>query len=276
MIPMNEAYGNAASLRQYCGVSHSAPIWGEIQHSLWLNNLNKAHERRSRLFPRLFTWNTFLNYENSIPIGDPMSYFVGLNQPKEVKIRNEVVLLPKFRRAVNLEERIKQYRGFMIEAFQKWPNANFVLSIHPEEHSHLDRIISDRFLGVRIHETIEKSNPMAEYVELFKSSNFIFTDYLGAHVFRAKSYFDVNTEFASETWENSKIDSQINSLFQDFVTNKGNAEAKRVSDLLLGLEHKKSPIELSELLGFSKTHIFFGKLIHKGYIKYSQRIKTSS
>ena len=272
MIPMNEAYGNAASLREYCGANKLAPIWGEIQHSLWLNNLNKKNEHRSRLFPKLFTWNSLLDYENSIPIGDPMSYFLKLKPPDLNKNKQHVVLLPKFRRAASLDVRILEYRNFMTEAMEKLTNSHFIISIHPEELKHRDRIFVGDFSKISIHDTTEITNPMDEYVSLFENASLLYTDYLGAHVFRAKSYFNLKTDLALKTWENPLIDDRIRKCFADFVETQEDSESKAISDLLLGLNHMRSPEELSKLLGLTKARSFVGRLIRRPYIDYSQRL----
>jgi hypothetical protein len=271
VIPSNEAYGNAASLRAYCGAPKNAPIWGEVQHSLWLNDLYKVSERRSRLFPKLFTWNSIINFENSIPIGDPMGYFLRVKPPKLIKNPQEVILLPKFRRALTIDDRISQYKAFMSEAVEKLPDSKFVISIHPEELKYRDQILVGRFSKIRIHDPKDLGNPMQEYVNLFENARVIFTDYLGAHVFRAKSYFSLNCELTDKTWENPMIDSNLRPYFENFTSVQNDSHAREISDLLLGLNYMKSSDELSELLGLTRARSFFGKLIQKSYISYSQR-----
>jgi hypothetical protein len=271
MIPMNEAYGNAASVRAYCNADRSAPIWGEIQHSLWLNNFNKVNERRSRLFPKLFTWNSVISFENSIPIGDPMGYFLKKNPPNLVENTREVILLPKFRRVLSIEERVSHYKYFMSEAMGRFPNAHFLLSIHPEEIKYRDQILTGQFSNIRIHDPKNIENPMQEYVSLFENARLLFTDYLGAHVFRAQSYFNLKSEFTIETWENQLIDKKMKEHFEEFVSVRSDRDAKKISDLLLGVDYLKSPEELSKILGLRKIKSATGKIIRKKYINYSQR-----
>jgi hypothetical protein len=275
MIPMNEAYGNAASLRDYCNADKSAPIWGEIQHSLWLNNLNKVNERRSRLFPKLFTWNSIINFENSIPIGDPMGYFLKINPPRIVENPQKVILLPKFRRVLNIDDRISQYKSFMSEAMERFPNAQFLMSIHPEEIKYRDQILTGQFSNFILHDPKDIANPMQEYVDLFENARIIFTDYLGAHVFRGRSYFNLNSEFTLKTWENPLIDERMKAYFAEFVNLQDDKETKMISDLLLGLNYLKSSTELSKTLGFGRAKSFTGKLIRQKYINYSQRTLTN-
>ena len=274
MIPMNEAYGNAASLREYCNADKSAPIWGEIQHSLWLNNLNKANERRSRLFPKLFTWNPVIDFEHSIPIGDPMGYFLKLNPPKLIDNPQEVILLPKFRRVLSTEDRISQYKSFIIEAVEKLPSSNFLMSIHPEELKYSDQILSGQFSQISIYDPGDIANPMQEYVSMFENARMIFTDYLGAHVFRARSYFNLKSEFTLKTWENPKIDKKMKMYFEEYLTASDDISAKKISDSLLGVNYFKSSEELSKVLGLTKVKSYAGKLIREKYINYSQRIIT--
>ena len=276
MIPMNEAYGNAASLRDNCNADKSAPIWGEIQHSLWLNNLNKVNERRSRLFPKLFTWNPIIDFKNSIPIGDPMGYFLKLNPPSLGDNPQNVILLPKFRRALSAEERISQYKSFIIEAVEKLPNSNFLISIHPEELKYRDQILQGQFSQISIYDPGDIANPMQEYVSLFENARMIFTDYLGAHVFRARSYFNLKSEFTLKTWENPKIDEKMKMYFDEYLTVSDDNSAKKISDLLLGVTHMKSSEELAKLLGFNKIKYLTGKIIRQKYIEHSQRLLTNN
>ena len=276
MIPMNEAYGNAASLREYCNADKSAPIWGEIQHSLWLNNLNKANERRSRLFPKLFTWNQVIDFENSIPIGDPMGYFLKLNPPKLIDNPQEVILLPKFRRVLSTEDRISQYKSFIVEAVEKLPSSNFLMTIHPEELKYRDQILSGKFSQISLYDPGDIANPMQEYVSMFGNARMIFTDYLGAHVFRARSFFNVKSEFTFKTWENPKIDIKMKMYFEEYLTVNDDIRAKEISDLLLGVPHMKSSEELAKLLGFNKIKYLTGKIIRQKYIKHSQRLLTNN
>ncbi len=271
MIPMNEAYGNAATLREYCNADPLAPIWGEIQHSLWLNNLNKVNERRSRLFPNLFTWNSILSFQDSIPIGDPMCYFLRVNPPVLIENSNQVMLLPKFRRVLNIDDRITQYKYFLSEALEKFPNSQFLISIHPEELMYRDKILTGKFSKIKIHNPQKIMNPMQEYVEFFKSTRIIFTDYLGAHVFRAKSYFNLKSEFTIETWKNPLIDEKMKDYFEEFITARGEKDTKEISDILLGVNYQKSPEELSKILGLGRVKSFTGKIIRQKYIDHSQR-----
>jgi hypothetical protein len=161
-----------------------------------------------------------------------MSYFLKLNPPRLIENAQDVILLPKFRRLLNIDDRISMYKYFMSEAIEKLPNSQFIISIHPEELKYRDKILTREFSNIRIYDPVDITNPMKEYVQLFENAKMVYSDYIGAHIFRAISYFNLNSELTLKTWGNPHIDEKMKMHFDEFLATQNFLDAKKISDTL--------------------------------------------
>ncbi len=265
VFEVNEAYGNAAVLRSYCDVSQKTPIWGEIQHSMWVNAEKKSQESRSRLFPKIFTWNEILKIKGSIPIGDPMLYLAKPFQTLYSEKTNQVIGLPKFRRNESLQRRIQVYQGFLHYSLEFVPNEDFVLVLHPGELKYAEMIQGKKFRGVRIYSPPPSHQPMDDYFKLLSQSRLVLSDYLGAHTFRTSFFFETEVHLTSVLWRNQIEQTKISELFNAYLEDSSKKNRKLISHELLGVDFFKSVSELKKVLGFNQPKKSFGPVISAAY-----------
>jgi hypothetical protein len=267
---VNEAYGNAAVLRSYCNVSQKTPIWGEIQHSLWVNAEKKSQELRSRLFPKIFTWNEILKIQGSLPIGDPILYLPKHFQSCEPMQGNKIIGLPKFRRNENLQSRIQIYKEFLSYTLEFVSNESFILVLHPGELKYADEIRGKKFRDVQIYLPPTSHQPMEDYFRLLSRSGLVVSDYLGPHAFRSSYFFETEVHLTPEIWRNPVEEPRISELFDAYVRDSSKINRKLISQQLLGVDSFKSVNELRKILGFS-----FPKKSLGPAIKWAYELKNS-
>jgi hypothetical protein len=265
MFGVNEAYGNAAALRNYCGVSQRLPIWGEIQHSLWVNSHIKSQETRSRFFPKLFTWNDLIRIQGSIAIGDPMLYHAKNAQISAVIKKYQAIGLPKFRRSEALQARIQIYQRFLNHALELVSCESFVLALHPDELKYSEIIKGKRFREVQIYSPPPDYQPMEDYFRLLSQSRMVLSDYLGAHTFRSSLFFDSEVHLTSDLWRNPIEELKIRQLFDAYILEVSINNRRLISQEVLGVDFFKSTSELREILGFGKLKKFIGPGINAAY-----------
>ena len=265
MYRVNEAYGNAAALRNYCGVSQRFPIWGEIQHSLWVDPQINTQEMRSRLFPKLFTWNELLGIKGSIAIGDPMLYLAKEAQTFGAGEKSPVIGLPKFRRNEDVQSRIQFYQKFVNYSLEMVSIESFVLVLHPDEFRHSEKIQAKKFREVQIYSPTQSKQPMEEYFRLLSQARIVLSDYLGAHTFRSSFFFDAEVHLTPTFWRNPKEEAKIGELFDAYITESSRTERRLISKEVLGVDYFRSVIELREILGFTNLKKCLGPFINTAY-----------
>lgn len=262
MFLINEAYGNAAALRKYCGVNQFVPIWGEIQHSLWVNDHIVSKNKRSRLFPILFAWNKLLEIRTSVAIGDPMLYLAKRTTTFKAERANQAIGLPKFRRNENLDTRIRIYQNFLNYSLEIVAKDNFMLVLHPGETQYAEEIRGKKFEDVVIYSPLKSDNPMKDYFRLLEQSRIVLSDYLGAHTFRSSYFFDSEVHLAPDLWRNPVEIPRISELFDTYLGESSRVKRKLVSRELLGVDYLRSANELRDLLGFTSLKKISGPAIN--------------
>ena len=281
MLPINNSYGNASILCTYAK-ARRMPIWGEIQHSLWFDRPDTGQQKG--LFKKIFTWNSILKIEHSIPIGDPFLYLSSESNEQITLLTKElerfVLILPKFRRAVSTEEREAHYLELIREARERFPGSEFAIKLH---HGQVDYWI-DRSLELKAFRDIQPilaQNFTSDYGLneslltkcVLESRSRILTDYLGPHVFRRVFNFGMETDlYKSNSFVYPSIDSGFKDLIESFTHNStGITDKKSIAAIVLGVEWKRDYEELRSILGLSGWRKLCGKIVHQGY----KRVSTS-
>lgn len=259
-------------MQNYCGVENS-PIWGEVQHSLWLDVPNWKLTR-DKYFSRNFIWNSIIPIPNGIPIGDPWNYlksdFSILKNLKSVHsdIYNwskdsYVLLIPQHTgRQELLNEKVLRHETLLNEAICLAQQFRIIVLLHPTEEASpgIKKVYLDKS-QVNTIQLLDRSQinaSMAAYLtqELFKNCNFMITNYFGAHSVRC-ALQKSKIEFVNLTNFFQRTTDLTEEIRQDFIHNPSNRE--NIANELLGTKFKKEPWELSKILGFTGLKKIFGR-----------------
>jgi len=277
----NNKYGYGRILRRFCGVSQNTPIWGEIQHALFLNThyftadgrLGPPREQRQR-FPRLLSWQNLLPFPHQIPIGDPLLY-ANVSVEGESVSSGDVsvsgdytVLMPKLNDEVPRDERARHYLGAAKEARELSGNDRLLVALHPREKVH--RSFFEQHLGpmgeVVWADDEYPGGPTAWSQKLLAQSTRLFSDYFGAHVFRASWFFDLPVSIIGPAPINSATHSTMLEHLTAFLDAQGQLEGqKMVSQTVLGVQFVRSAEELTDILGFSGWRRMAGRPVRVVY-----------
>ena len=284
----NNKYGYGKILRQFCGVSGDTPIWGEIQHSLFMNTryftadgrIGPPREQLQR-FPRLLSWQKLLPFPHQIPIGDPLLYSrllenVVTESPQAgLPEQPFAVFMPKLNDEVALPDRIDQYIKGAKEASHVVSPAALLVALHPREASYRDDI--EKSLS-RVAEVVwvpegYLGGQIAWSNALMRHSEMVVSDYFGAHVFRASAYFETSVSLVGDTLFNPGFHPAMDAITRDF-TGVGHdpLRQKAISERVLGVEFQRSRDELREIVGFTGWKKVVGRPVRVVY----QRVRRAS
>jgi hypothetical protein len=284
----NDKYGYGAILRHYCGVDDAVPIWGEVQHSLFLNiryftadgTLGPAREQLQR-FPRLLSWQTLLPFPHQVPIGDPLFYqsdhsdFEGgdsalaLREPKSFN-----VFLPKLNDELDLSTRLAVYASGVRQAAELSGTTPICVALHPREKS--VRAEMQRVLG-RLAEVVWAPDdfpggPTAWSTQLMRDSQTVISDYFGAHVFRSVALFETPVALVGERVFNPAVHLMMLPLLRDFFDAMGDFPAQNeIARRVLGVEYVRPREELRDILGFTGVKKLLGRPVRVVY----QRVRRA-
>ena len=283
----NNKYGYGQILRDYCGKGQDAPIWGEIQHALFLNTryftadgrLGPPREQLHR-FPRLLSWQTLLPFPHQIPIGDPLLYAERVN-PGGTTLTDGVtgvadytVFMPKLNDEVPLEQRRRHYLAGARDAAEKSNDGRLLVALHPREKAHRD------FLEDGLGDVAEvvwagedfPGGATAWSQALMANSSRLFSDYFGAHVFRASWFFDRPVTIVGDSPLNPATHPTMVEYVQAFdEANDRIADQKAIAHIVLGVEYRREPEELADIVGFTGWRRVTGRPVKVVY----QRIRRA-
>lgn len=284
----NNKYGYGQILRQFCGVDNDIPIWGEIQHSLFMNTryftadgrIGPPREQLQR-FPRLLSWQRLLPFPHQIPIGDPLLYSRLLDdeatESPQAGLPDQpfAVFMPKLNDEVPLTERLDQYLRGAREAIDRASPTTLLVALHPREARHRDAIeghFSDVARVVWAPESYV-GGPTAWSNALMTRAEMVVSDYFGAHVFRASAYFDTSVSLVGDALFNSGFHPAMDAIMRDFLTTTGDqVSQKAISEKVLGVEFQRSRDELSDILGVVGWKKVVGRPVRVVY----QRVRRAS
>jgi len=263
----NNKYGYGDILRHYCGVDHTTPIWGEVQHSLFLNTryftadgrLGPPREQRQR-FPRLLSWQTLLPFPHQIPIGDPLLYESNRLLPDRAALTASGipageynVFMPKLNNEVPLTHRLDVYVAGVREAIERSGSTPVLVSLHPREMS-VKNQVQERLAEIAEVVWAPEENSRAQSAwsqALVAQATTVFSDYLGAHVFRASWFFDRPVTIVGQNPINSATSTEMSEYLVAFVDAQSEIGIQKdVSRELLGVQFVRPPEELADILGF--------------------------
>jgi hypothetical protein len=284
----NNKYGYGQILKNYCGVSKSSIIWGEIQHSLFMSTnyirvngtVGPRREQFAR-FPRLLSWQTVLPFPHQVPIGMPIGYLLRLNKggfslPEELRwigAQKFSLIMPRMDKDLSLEERVVRYGALVQEAIASSPDTLHILAPHPAERVNRETL-DERFSAnalVLWRGGNEAVNDPSHTLALFQHAGALWSDYFGTHVFQATAFFGTMCRVIGKNAFRVNYHENINQLLLAFGEARDYPEQmSEVAAKLLGLQHLRSPEELTNILGFQGLRRLSGRPVKAIYRKYRQ------
>ncbi len=286
----NNKYGYGAILRSFCGVKPTTPIWGEVQHSLFLNTryftadgrLGPPREQLQR-FPRLLSWQTLLPFPYQIPIGDPLLYakqeglFSSYQRSSSDLTGDFAVFMPKLNDEVPAEERFRQYKAGLRKAIDRLPQLEVVVALHPREYENREAVV--RELG-NLAEVLwapgdYQGGPTAWSHHLIGQAQAVVSDYFGAHVFRAAGLLNTPVVLVGGSLFNPGFHPVMKNLTHEFLEASEDFPTQQaIAGVMLGLEFMRPKDELSHILGFRGTKKVIGRPVRVAYRRI-RRVKVS-
>ena len=281
----NNKYGYGQILRDYCGQGHDVPIWGEIQHALFLNTryftaegrLGPPREQLQR-FPRLLSWQNLLPFPHQIPIGDPFVYAGDIGRPETQLVGglsddeddddDYVVFMPKLNDEVPLDERLQDYLAGAREASEQSGNSRLLVALHPREKTHRDfyeKSLSDVADVVWAGDDYS-GGATAWSQALIAGSSKLFSDYFGAHVFRASWFFERPVTIVGDSPLNPATNARMVDFLRSFLdASEETAEQRAIARAVLGVEYRRESGELADILGFTGWRKVAGRPVRVVY-----------
>jgi len=283
----NDKYGYGHILRHYCAQSGDVPIWGEIQHALFLNTryftadgvVGPPREQLQR-FPRLLSWQKLLPFPFQVPIGDPLLYAEGLGGPDD-KAAEELlfpaeraIFMPKLNDEVPVDKRLANYLVGAREAAEKSDASHLLIALHPREKPHRDMLQSG------LSEVAEVVWPEDDYPggqtawsqALMSGARRVFSDYFGAHVFRASWFFERAVTIVGDRPINPATHAQMVDYLQAFLQASDDTAAQRaIAGSVLGVEYRRDSRELADIMGFTGWRRVAGRPVRVVYQRLRRR-----
>ena len=281
----NSKYGYGAILRAYCGLSPREPILGEIQHSLFLSthHFSATHvigppRASGSPFVPLFSWNALLPFRHQTPIGDPLLYdptvreLISMATPILGTRAKRVLVMPKLNDELDAPDRLSDYVDLVDLAKDLLQTKAIDISLHPrdlelaaqvQKITGLESPAPSKTLGA-----IERNH---ESMKQLANASALVSDYFGAHVFRAGAFFGVPVVINGEKAYHRAIHPAIRPLLQEFLMAERESDTRmHISELMLGVNYRRNPEELGDILTRPKLGPLRKKVLIAGY-KSSRR-----
>lgn len=271
MFYQNEGYNHKLILNNYCGF-RNRPIWGEVQHSFWFR-FPITQYKNDKFFPKIYTWNVFLRNKSSIAIGDPWNYLTGIDEHKEKEIQSKLRIENKFMLLVpkqtdfweSEEFEFRRIKSLIRTTERTFPNISIVLILHlrTEKRKFIEEL--KKLIQSKNHCLIQRNSLKPEetlYLNqfIYRNNSGLITNYFGSHNLRAS--LQKKEVFFIDLIQNTQATKgEIYDLYKEYLSSQNSQ--LHISKLLLGVEERKSPDELSELLGFTKLKGISGRWVKK-------------
>jgi hypothetical protein len=257
ILSQNYINGIDLPVKIFCGVDKAQPIWGELQHSLWIDPSTKIGER-PKLFPKVFTWNEFFKSRITIAIGDPFLYIEASEYLKTPSKIESAVLFPSAKlhslqipiSTENMGIECAHVEQIYEKANEIHPNFRPAICLHPaiSSFSQLSQQLTKK--GFKV---LPEMDPWDRLLSIF-SMDYVISDYPGAHVFRAAAVGKYSFILQNENFNKSlsAAETKMGSLISEFQTLENDKSRKKfIAGKILGADCMKTKSELRGILGFS-------------------------
>ncbi len=291
MHRFNKLYGYGDILRTYCGVEAEKPIWGEVQHSLFMNtyhftgdgHLGPLRDQMGK-FPRLLSWQTILPFPHQLPIGIPLAYFLDMNKEQfplpdgygHLADKDFVLVMPRMDKDIKLDKRVERYQALVEEGLSKQPGRYLVFALHPKDAANKDTLEKEfgkhgEFVW---RGKTDATTDLKWSFALVQNASEMWSNYFGAHVFQAAAFFKAPTRLFGDNLFRSVYHDNLTPYLEDFYNTADNIDAQaNVASKVLGLEHVRTVDELRDVLGFTGGKSLLGKPVRFAYRRL-RRVKV--
>ena len=279
----NQLYGYGNLLRTYCGARADQPIWGEVQHSLFMNiyhfresgPLGPPRDQLGR-FPRLLSWQKILPFPHQVPIGIPLAYFLENNRGQfalpdgydTLRTTNYVLVMPRMDKDITIDKRIAKYRALVEEGLAHDPGRHLVFALHPKDGENRDALEKE-FGDYGQFVWRGKTDPITDLkgsFALVQNASEMWSNYFGAHVFQAAAFFRAPTKLFGEGLFKDNYHENMTHHLRAFLDASGDIDAQAaIGSQVLGLEYVKPVDQLRDILGFTGAKALLGKPVKAAY-----------
>lgn len=269
MHRFNKLYGYGNILRTYCNAKPDQPIWGEVQHSLFMNThhfresgpLGPPRDQLGR-FPRLLSWQTVLPFPHQLPIGMPLAYFLAMHTEQfplpdgyeNLAGKDFVLVMPRMDKDITVDTRIKKYRALVEEGLSEDPGRHLVFALHPKDGANRD-LLEKEFGHYGEFVWRGKTDPITDLkwsFALVKHASEMWSNYFGAHVFQAAAFYRAPTKLFGRGLFKDTYHANITDHLRAFHDASDDIDTQaEVASRVLGLHHVRPADELRDLLGFA-------------------------
>ena len=287
----NKLYGYGDLLRDYCDSKPDQPIWGEVQHSLYMNiyhfresgPLGAPRDQLGR-FPRLLSWQKILPFPHQLPISIPVAYFLDTHREQfdlpagyeHLRGKDFVLVMPRMDKDITIDKRLAKYRALIEEGLSEDPGRHLVFALHPKDAENKD-LLEKEFGQYGEFVWRGKTDPVTDLTTSFalvQNANEMWSNYFGAHVFQAAAFFRAPTKLFGNGLFNPNYHENMTRYLHAFHDATGNIDAQaEVASRVLGLEYMRPLDELRDILGFTGAKAVLGKSVKAAY-KSLRRIKV--
>jgi len=279
----NKMYGYSDILHTYCNAPANQPIWGEVQHSLFMNIFHfresgPAGPPREQLgrFPRLLSWQKILPFPHQLPIGIPLAYFLAMHQEQfslpegygHLANTDFVLVMPRMDKDISIDKRMIKYRALVDEGLAGDPGRHLVFALHPKDAANKDAL--EKEFG-RHGEFVwrGKTDPVTDLKASFalvQQASEMWSNYFGAHVFQAAAFFDSPTKlFGKGLFKPTYHDNMTRHLREFYDAADNIARQSDIAGQVLGLQYVRPVEELREMLGFTGVKALLARPVKAAY-----------
>jgi hypothetical protein len=258
MFYINDRFGARKVLSDYLG-EKDIIIPGEIQHGYWHTDKWLRHRPTNSILLKTFLWGGAfaqtinpLNLRKYSLIGDPFLYLSDFRRPSKKRAADvKWNLYPEYKQSRSSSEALDSHKQFVLNA-KNFGLETGMVSFHPNESvsNEVFRLYAANDFGFLSRNYVSDKNFLSHKHREYSDAGGIFTNYLGAHLFRASILgipAVLDHEFSLDTV--SLPFREIAKAF--FATNNGSVSEDRqyqVSIRELGMENLRERDVLSNLL----------------------------
>ena len=263
----NRIYGNAAAINRYLGRSPESKIWGEIQHSLGLNENTFKDSSGPRFIQNFFTWNRDDVKKLSLisssrwkfsAIGDPFLYQLFSMNNTRLFAPSRELLIPGHDRGFNIKQLISSHTEFLRQVLIS-NMKNPIVSLHPGaiNITEIRKLYENYGISIANRTFLFDQSYLEKEIDLLMDVSEVFTDYIGPTLFRAIKLGSTGKILSNSEFKEPNLSQIFGLEVHEF--NRNLPKQREITDRKLGERDFRSKYELSSLidsnLGVLATYI---------------------
>jgi len=193
MFYINDRFGARKVLSDYLGAKEII-IPGEIQHGYWHTDKWLKHRPTNSILLKTFLWGgafaktiSPLNLSKYSLIGDPFLYLSDFRRPSKERLADaKWNLYPEYKQGRSPSEAFNSHKQFVLNA-KNFGLETAMVSFHPNESvsNEVFGLYADNNFSFLSRISVSDQNFLSQKHREYSDAGGIFTNYLGAHLFRA-------------------------------------------------------------------------------------------